>query len=275
MSKRLKWTDLAGTKADLKVVSEHATEAFERTVGRCCVGLVFGPQGANLDTASGVAVSWQGHRGIVTAGHVFGPNTDDEVVLILPRDRPFERGNRTEHLPPEDLECVVRIPRPEIIQCDFENTDLCYFAVGDEIGNGTDLEFYELPSFAKTPPSDTACMLSGFPADLSGPISAEESLVRLANRWSTICNDEDKSFLKNFDPAIHFLMDFHVADKGKRAEGFSGGGVWFPLRQPANSPLWHAVRGLAGIQTAWYPRRALTQAVRVEVLVRFLQRTLG
>jgi len=165
------------------------------------------------------------------------------------------------------------LPHVTLVRCEFE--DLAYFEVDDGFGPLSDIEFCELPAFATSPPVGTSCVLSGFPQDLSGRISTEEVIVNLANRWSQVCSlGGDERFLKGLDPKRHFLMTFHKADKGKQAEGFSGAGVWFPLREPSTSQVWRPVPGLAGIQSKWFPKKALTLSVRVELLVRFLGETL-
>ena len=252
----------------------QATDAFEHCVSRYSVGLVFGERGQHVDTASGVAVAWRGRHVIVTAKHVFPEGAEDQgVTLILPRDRPLHRGDGVGQLPPNDLDCVIPMPRVAVVRSNSE--DLAYFEVNRSIGDASDVEYYELPSIAVTPPSGTRCALSGFPEDLSGRISDEEVVVRLANRWSEVAKPGTAGrFLKGFDSEAHFLMEFRKADKGKRPEGFSGGGVWFPLRQSSDTQLWRAVPGLAGVQSAWFPNRALTLSVRVECLVRFLDQAL-
>jgi hypothetical protein len=70
-------------------------------------------------------------------------------------------------------------------------------------------------------------------------------------------------------------MKFAKADKGTSAAGFSGAGIWFPVVQPPNAIIWRPRLGLAGIQSIWYKSRLLTQAVKVERIVRFLSRVFG
>ena len=70
-------------------------------------------------------------------------------------------------------------------------------------------------------------------------------------------------------------MKFHAADKGKNAEGFSGGGVWFLMEKPGAETVWRPTPGLAGIQSKWFPKKSVTLAVRVELLVRFLTESIG
>jgi hypothetical protein len=253
---------------------EPARDAIEHSISRHSVGFVFGGTGRQLDTASGVALIWRKRRLIVTANHVFPAGAENEdFVVILPRDRPLNRSDKVV-LPPKDMACVVSMPRVSLVRCDSD--DLAYFEVDDKFGESSDIDFYELPPFAVCPPAGTGCLLSGYPQDLSGPISSDEGLVNLANRWSKIESlGEKERFLKGFDGDSQFLMKFRKANKGERAEGFSGGGVWFPLRQASDSRVWHAVSGLAGIQSKWFQGSALTLAVRVEILVRFLDHTIS
>jgi hypothetical protein len=249
---------------------EPARDAFEHCVSRHSVGFVFGGNSQHLDTASGVALSWQKRQLIVTANHVFPTGAENEEFgVLLPRDSPLNRSDQAS-LPPKEPACVVVMPRVSLVR--HNSHDLAFFEVDDRFGESSDVEFYELPSFAVAPPPGTGCLLSGYPRDLSRPISPDEGLVNLANRWSKIHSPGDKErFLKGFDSKSQFLMEFRKANKGKRAEGFSGGGIWFPLRQVPDSMVWHIVPGLAGIQSKWFARSALTLSVKVECLVRFLQ----
>jgi hypothetical protein len=248
---------------------EPARDAFEHYVSRHSVGLIFSEDGRSPENASGIAINWQGRRLIVTASHVFlqPSNRVASFTALLPRDRPLNRG-RDIVLPPKDLDCVVPMSEIPIIRSNSD--DLAYFVVNEAFGKLSDIDFHELNPRAISPSPGTGCLLSGFPQDMSGQISPNEALINLANRWSEIeaLGVEDR-FLGGFDREREFLMKFHVADKGKRPEGFSGGGVWFPLRQTSQG-IWHPVVGLAGIQSKWFERRALTTSVKVERLVRFL-----
>jgi hypothetical protein len=274
MTEHVAGPGLRDSTDSIERISQHASAAFEERVSRHSVGLVFkGTQGLP-ETASAVALRWKQRRVVVTADHVIPRgNEGDGVSLILPRDRPLSRGNDIQPLPPPDSDCVVSLPHLSLIRCEFE--DLAYFEVDEKFGEGSDIEFCEIPSFAASPPIGTSCVLSGFPQDLSGRLSSEEVIVNLANRWSEVCVlGDSERFLKGFDPERHFLMKFHKADKGERPEGFSGAGVWFPLRESSASQIWHPVPGLAGIQSKWFPSSAVTLSVRAELLARFLQESL-
>lgn len=118
----------------------------------------------------------------------------------------------------------------------------------------------------------------GFPEDLSIPLPGEEeAIVNLASRCSEILDPTKESqFLGSaFQQDFHFLMKFHNANKGKEAPGFSGGGIWCSIRQPDLSQIWRPNPGLVGIQSSWFPKRSITFAVKVELLVQFLAETLG
>jgi hypothetical protein len=260
--------------ASLERIFQHASDAFEERISRYSVGLAFRGREGNPETASAVALNWKQRRVIVTAEHVIPREEEGEGVLcVLPRSRPLSRGDHRAEFPPLDSGCLVSLPRITLVRCEFE--DLAYFEVDDSFGHLSDIEFCDIPAFAAAPPVGTSCVLSGFPQDLSGRISSEEVIVNLANRWSQVCSlGDDERFLKGFDSEHHFLMKFHKADKGKQAEGFSGAGVWFPLRESSDSQVWRPVPGLAGIQSKWFHNKALTLSVRVELLVRFLRESL-
>jgi hypothetical protein len=98
----------------------------------------------------------------------------------------------------------------------------------------------------------------------------------MAARWADrVRLSKDGRFLKQLRRERHFLMKFVKADKGTSAVGFSGAGIWFPVVQPRNAIIWRPNLGLAGIQSIWYKDKLLTQAVRVERVVRFLSKIFG
>ena len=261
----------------LASVFQQASEAIEYCVSRYTVGIAFGPLDVNVDMASGVALKWRGRRIVATAKHAFPSGSEvQHVTLIFPRDRPLNRGDMAEEIPPLDLGCISHVPKPAVIKCPTEGIDLVFLEITENMCNAGDVDFYELQASARTPSDGTSCVMTGFPNDLSGAISEQEAVVRLANRWSEICNlGDEERFLKEHDRNIHFLMRFHKADRGKRAEGFSGGGIWFALKASSESRLWRPVPGLAGIQSSWFQKSQVTQSVRVEHLVRFLEESLN
>lgn len=253
-------------------------DALEHAIGRYTVGFVFPWQGRrHVPTASGVAVTWANRRIVVTAKHVFeGITDDDDFLLVLPVDRPFQRDDKITMPSTQDAEIVAR-PSAPITKS--KSCDLAFFEVNDDFGRSSDLEFYRLPSFARTPDHPAQCVMMGFPEDLAIPLPAlDEALINVAARWSeTLDPSEESRFLsiKDFDSESHFLMKFRAANKGKAAPGFSGGGIWFPIKQKQSALLWCPNPGLAGIQSSWFPKRSTTLAIRVELLVHFLKEILG
>lgn len=254
---------------------DHFRDAVEHHAARYVVGFVFGldsqsPQ--NLDMATGVALSWKDKNIVLTAAHVFTGTTRPRVVL--PMDHPFERdGTPTVRVGPHRT-TEASIPDDcAIVRSNVD--DLCYFEVGRGFGESSDLQFYEMPYFAKTPKPGTLCLMMGFPRDLSQVVSNTEAVLNVAGRWSQrVLAGKNASFLRPFKPRSHFLMRFGKADKGRSAIGFSGAGIWFPVKDP-KAPLWSPRLGLAGIQSHWYEPRLLTQVVRVERVIRFLSKQFG
>jgi hypothetical protein len=263
--------DISMSYTDAEI--EPALDAFEHCISRYAVGLAFESSGPHLDTASATAILWRGRKLLVTARHVFPEGSESAgVTLLLPSSRPLSRGKKVEVFPPLEPNCIVQLRNVALVRCDSrEALDLAYFEVDDTIWPNSDLQFYDLPSIAHAPPSGAGCILSGFPADVSDLIAEREWIAKLINRRSKICTPDDSDrFLKGYDSSSHFLMRFRKADIGVRAEGFSGGGVWFLLKQPPNSNIWRPIPGLAGIQSMWFPKKKITLSIRVDHLVQFL-----
>jgi hypothetical protein len=109
--------------------------------------------------------------------------------------------------------------------------DLCYFEVDSRFGGASDLQFFNLPPFARTPRPGTACLMLGFPRDLSHVLSETEADVNMAARWTDrVRLSKDARFLKQLRRDRHFLMKFAKADQGTSAIGFSGAGILVPRR---------------------------------------------
>jgi hypothetical protein len=251
-------------------------DAIEHSVGRYTVGFIFPWSGQrHVPTASGVAVKWANKRVVVSAKHVFEGDPKD-VQLALPVKRPFSRDEEIKAPSSFDAE-IVRRPMTPIIESD--SYDLAFFEVNENFGQSSDLDFYPLPTFARTPEHPAQCALVGYPEDLTVPLPyAGEAIINVAARWSeTLDPNEEARFLstRDFDVECHFLMKFRAANKGKTAPGFSGCGVWFSIRQPASAQVWRPNPGLAGIQSSWFAKRSITLAVKVELLVEFLSNILG
>jgi hypothetical protein len=64
-------------------------------------------------------------------------------------------------------------------------------------------------------------------------------------------------------------IEGHAKALDKHARGFSGAGVWFD--KPTQG-AWHPNLGLAGVCTHYYPRRKLLSVVRIEQVIRFLNK---
>ena len=241
----------------MREIFEKMRDAFESCVARYTVGFVFPFKSTpHLDVAAGVAVKWNGRRLIVTARHVLTDEDFDGVHLLLPLERPFDRGGPI-MVPKEPHPMVAMpVPRTSFVQCEWE--DLGYFEVASDFGGLSDLDFYPLPPHARTPGSDTRCVLMGFPRDLSGPLSGSEAATVLAARWSSVHDaGEEARFLKSFARNNHFLMKFHAADKGKNAEGFSGGGVWFLMEKPGPRRFGVQLQGWQAYSQNGFPRSQL------------------
>jgi hypothetical protein len=260
---------------DTETTADVYRDALEGHASRFSVGFVFGLFQQHLDMATGVAVNWNSKRIILTAAHVFdGPNFLDGRI-VLPIDGPFDRGGRNYPLPSEIHRGIVDMP-PGISLARSNLDDLGCFEVDRSFGSFSDIQFLDLPPFAKTPRPGRGFLMLGYPQDLSRPVSDTEAAVNMAGRWTErVRLGKGSRSLKDFRPRAHFLMKFHKADKGEHAAGFSGAGIWFPVVQPQNAIIWRPRIGLAGIQSMWYPNRLLTQAVRVERVVRFLSRQFG
>jgi hypothetical protein len=107
----------------------------------------------------------------------------------------------------------ARIPKHSVV-VRSKSDDLCYFEVGSRFGDGSDLQFFNLPPFAKTPRPGTVCLMLGFPRDLSNVLSETEADLNMAARWTDrVRLSKDVRFLKQFRRDRHFLMKFVKADK--------------------------------------------------------------
>lgn len=106
--------------------------------------------------------------------------------------------------------------------------------------------------------------MRGYPSDLKRVVAHGIAASFAMIQWS---RTQDRPHFAPFDPSLEFLTRYVAADKGKRAYGFSGAGAWF--YKPTDG-VWRPNLGLAGVCTAYFPRRKLLSTLRIEQVTHFL-----
>jgi hypothetical protein len=159
-----------------EIYRQYYRDAVEGHASRFSVGFVFGADQGNLDIVSGVAVTWNGRRFILTAAHVFDGSNPSQVQIILPTDHPFARTGSMNPVQTEIYRTTeTSIPQGSAV-VRSRSDDLCCFEVDSRFGGASDLQFFNLPPFARTPRPGTACLMLGFPRDLSHVLSETERM---------------------------------------------------------------------------------------------------
>ncbi len=145
-----------------------------------------------------------------------------------------------------------------------KDADLAALEVPRGIGEQYQVKFFELAEDLATPPPGTIVTMRGSSSDLAKAVAPGVLASFEVVQWARI---QEKPLFEPFDPVSEFLLKFVAADKGIGARGFSGAGAWF---FKATEGVWHPNLGLAGVCTAYYPRRKLLSVLRIEQVTRFL-----
>lgn len=246
-----------------------AAEAIKEAVPWHTVGIIARSEAGipEQGIGTGAAVEWRGHSLILTAKHVIENTPHEELWFLLRPDGTLETaGVRGVNPAAVERETRRRIPIQSVVLNAAEDIALLEIEVtSTSIGN---LRFHALDGNAATPPPGETVIVMGFPSDL-GYVVAPGAVAAFPSMQATFI--EQPRSLHNHDPSSHFLVKHEFATEGVHPRGCSGGGVWF--RRSITTGIWHANLALAGIVTNYYPQSQLLEALKIEQIISFLQRT--
>lgn len=236
-------------------------EAIEEAVAWHTVGIV-ADKGQSIGTGS--AILWRNHPLILTARHVIETSPDNDLWFHF-RDPGTMKRAPIEELPNyRDVRYKHKTRISIVRRCSSANVDLAALEVHQSVENEHSVQFFALPEESVTPAPGTIITMRGYPSDLKRIVVPGIAASFAMIQWSRI---QDRPHFERFDPALEFLTKFVAADKGKRAYGYSGAGAWF--NRPTDA-VWHPSPALAGVCTAYFPRRKLLSILRIEHVTRFL-----
>lgn len=236
-------------------------EAIEEAVAWHTVGIV---ADVSQSIGTGSTILWRNRPLILTARHVIETTPDSDLWFHF-RDPGTMQRSPVEELPHRRDVIYKRKVRIKIVdRRSSADVDLAALEIQRSIEDEHSVQFFDLREDAVTPAPGTIITMRGYPSDLKRIVAPGIAASFALIQWSRI---QDRPHFAPFDPTLEFLTRFVPADKGKRAYGYSGAGAWFDT--PTDG-VWHPNLGLAGVCTAYFPRRKLLSILRIERITHFL-----
>lgn len=219
---------------------------------------------------TGVAVKFCNRQFILTAAHVIhGTKLKDLWFLFRPPGS-LVRAEYSEL--PSRLREVAITPRRKLPLKKafiYRRSDIALLEVADQnVEEEYTVRFFEVTPNAATPPPGTVILSKGYPCGLAQPMGDQDRMLLPAANNVPMA-DIVPNGLKDFDPRKSFLAPFALAQFGMGAHGFSGAAGWFHNLAPL---VWHPNLGFAGMVTHYYSESEMLVYVRVQEIVRCLNR---
>lgn len=253
-------SDPIGPRTSAEIVFKESTKAFDEEISKSLLGIAF-PSAAGF--RSGVYVRWRDQHFVVTAGHELKDENIKDMHVIARADEALQT------VPLETAKSAKSRLRPafdgRVISHKITNPDTTDLLVM-HVEPFTEKPFplpHPLSGTLRVPEGEVA--IAGFPQALSTPLGSKETpqfaVVAYLHYTKLVAN---KANLQNFNPFIHFLMDYGKNEYGYAgqfsARGMSGGPVWMIPQIDPKVVLWKPEPVLCGIQINEYTNSQLLKA---------------
>jgi hypothetical protein len=255
-------------RAETLSTINNAMEGVEEALYWHTVGIL-AASGASIGTAA--AIRWNKHSLLVTADHVISDTADADLRFYFRPPGTMKRAewgsipsiphDTVSFTPPINVQIFDRFVDPKM--------DVAALIVSPVLDNHVNVRFHDLAVSPKlSSPMQEPVAVIGYPADSRKLFAPSSPAIAASHVWGNI----DKSWEpEGFRPRSQLLLKFLPAQVGVHPGGFSGAGVWY--HKPTPKPgIWSPNIALAGIVTHYYGRHAVLLIVRVESLVRFLDK---
>jgi len=236
-------------------------EAIEEAVAWHTVGIVADD---SQSIGTGSAVLWRQRPLIITARHVIEDSSDSDIWFYFRDDGTMKRAPIDELPRRRDVEYRPKARIKIAGRFCSDNVDIAALEVLRSIENEHLVQFFALVGDCVTPTAGTIITMRGYPSAQARIVAPRTAAAFAQLQWSRI---QEKPQFEPFDPSTEFRTPFVAAKQGMHARGFSGAGAWFD--RPTDG-VWHPNLGLAGVCTAYFPRRKLLSILRIEQVTRFL-----
>lgn len=248
------------TSSQIDLINREG-EAIEEAVAWHTVGIV-ADDGQSIGT--GTAILWRQRALILTACHVIESSPDDDIWFYFKHEGTLRRSPIHELSHQRGIKYKSKVRIAIVARRSTEDVDLAALEVQKSIEHEHSVRFFQLTEDAATPSAGTIVTMRGYPSGQARAVGLSSAAAFAMLQWSRI---QEKPRFEPFDPTAEFLTPFAAAKQGMHARGFSGAGVWFD--RPTVG-VWHPNLGLAGVCTAYFPRRKLLSILRIELVTRFL-----
>jgi hypothetical protein len=102
--------------------------------------------------------------------------------------------------------------------------------------------------------------------NISRLTTQDERVAFTSIEWTEVAANQT-NLDRHFDPDLHFLTRYYIADEYPEADprGFSGAGVWTPIKVPPPA-VWYPKLDLAGLTIGYYRSSRVLNNIRREVI---------
>ena len=102
--------------------------------------------------------------------------------------------------------------------------------------------------------------------NISRLTTQDERVAFTSIEWTEVAANQT-NLDRHFDPDLHFLTRYYIADEYPEADprGFSGAGVWTPIKVPPPA-VWYPKLDLVGLTIGYYRSSRVLNNIRREVI---------
>lgn len=255
-------------------LTNAAKKGIEAAVRRFTVGIVSGSAEQKWQgIGTGTLIRWMGRHLILTADHVVGDTSSDDLRFLFPQDAPPIEVER------EELRDLPGVPTSRLnpfsqieVGPIFHDTslDLAALEVDPSIETTYPAHFFDLAEEGSSPVEGEETVLIGFPHDLSRVTHDDARVAFTQVEWSRV--EPGRDGLKGFDGNVHFLAHYSppATYPGANPGGLSGSAMW--ARRGLTPEVWHPNLELGGVTIMYYSSDRLLKMVRRERVEGFLHR---
>ena len=258
-------------------LTNAAADGIEAGVRPSTVGIVSGSGPQKWQgIGTGTMVRWMGRRLILTADHVVGDTSSDDLRFFFPQDAPPITVEREELLALPGVPTALLKPFSQIrLGPIFRDSslDLAALEVNASVETTYPVRFFDLAEHGSSPVDGQTTVLIGFPYDLTRLTHDDARVVFTQVEWSRV--EPARGGLEGFDADVHFLAHYSppTTYPGADPRGLSGSAMW--ARKGDTPGVWHPNLELGGVTITYYSSARLLKMVRRERVEEFLRASMA
>jgi hypothetical protein len=227
---------------------------------------------------TGVAGRWNGQHFILTAKHVLELANPTDLSLFV-REKGDLKTQHASEITQRDSSEPIPLDDPTSIIHRCQSEDLALVSVVPN-ALGPLLEFFDFADAWVDPVEGEIVAGVGYPVSNSvrfqqqvGSVINGNIILSPTPFTGTVLPDASGRYLRDFDPARHYLTTYEATEQGTHPRGISGAAVWIESKE--KQIVWAARLKFAGICTSCYRDGTIEQIVRASVVRQFLTDVFG